>query len=480
MGNSRRKKQGHTGSNNSNLVTNNVKTSCRSEEAAASSMSSESTTDAKEVSSTLVKLTLTSTNKSNNRSNTSSSYISSTTLPHLQAVESGGSGFETRRKDEIDSNNNSKSLLFSWKEILTLCLILVAFAGCSIVVGVAAGVSISIHYYESPENVDRRLMSQWLEGGSVATQHVTGLDPTIVAFSTSFHPSPHHAVPMRVIHTSPNGVRSILNMVEESPTLSKEHSFRNQSNWTFGLGDDEEIFDYEENIPLPPHWGIAIDDWLGNPPKLCPDAKTIGYDSWLKLRLALRDVNRYSAHRFDRWLLYFASLSQKKASRTTSATEYSVTQGSLPFFDDDNLYYEEQFVFTICPGVVLKANSYPLIIDTESVTIECNGCTISGGASHMSFGPEAKNTIVRGITFQHSSRSSVLFHHDGADATFEDCTWIVQGIGRNSGSGRRQIISGLGSIAQVNSSSTVNFYRCSADRPKLTPFPQHIWHNRNP
>lgn len=96
-------------------------------------------------------------------------------------------------------------------------------------------------------------------------------------------------------------------------------------------------------------------------------------------------------------------------------------------------------------------------MNAENVVVECDdGCTIDVGGTHLAFGPHAKNVLVRGITFRGARSSSLTFFHDGADATFEDCSWIG-----NSG------ISGkYGAVADVNSTSSVKFHRCEIGHGK--------------
>lgn len=480
MGNNRKKKQGITpnpAAGRSNASSGSFKLQ---DELAASSMSSESTTEKKEVT-----LNTASLSRNNQRNNGAATAISSgDNESHGSNSRSTFCAKETLLTNDADDMN--KALLFSWKEMLTLCVILLCFAGCSIIVGVAAGVSISIHYYESPENVDhRRLSQQWDEGTTASTtQHVTRLDPTIAAsLSTSQMPfaNPSDAAPLRVIHTSTTGFRSVLHLVEESPSIGNDHTFHHTfSNTTYGSHSDDDgggLYHHPSLDVTPPRWDTEVDNWLLHPPKLCSDSQTMGYDSWRTLRLALQDANRYSALRFEEWMHYFSVLAQRDGLASARSPEGYFTQASssnLPFFQDDSLYYEEQFTFTICPGATLIADREPLLIDTESVTLECDGCTISGGTAHISFGPDAKNALIRGIRFQASSRSSVWMHQNGADAVFEDCTWVLPYRLRSKGA-RPSIISGLPAIAQVNSSSTVKFYRCYAEDPKLKYFFLPAW-----
>jgi hypothetical protein len=124
---------------------------------------------------------------------------------------------------------------------------------------------------------------------------------------------------------------------------------------------------------------------------------------------------------------------------------------SFAAFEDDLLYYEQDVIFTICPGASLRARrGHTIFINAENVVIECDDCTVDVGGTHLAFGPHAKNVLVRGITFKSAHTSSLTFFHDGAEASFEDCFWI----GNSGVSGK------FGAVADVNSTSTVNFYRC--------------------
>jgi hypothetical protein len=105
------------------------------------------------------------------------------------------------------------------------------------------------------------------------------------------------------------------------------------------------------------------------------------------------------------------------------------------------LYYEEDAVFTICPGVTLKARQGPIFVNAENVVIRCVHCTIQVGGSHLSFGPHAKHVLIRGIAFTGAELSSLIFYHDGADVSFEDCSWRRNWGGRGD----------RGEIADMNS-----------------------------
>jgi hypothetical protein len=159
--------------------------------------------------------------------------------------------------------------------------------------------------------------------------------------------------------------------------------------------------------------------------------------------------------------------------------------------------------FVICPGEILDPSSSSsssrrtgrrsqllsssknerenmIFINAPYIQIQCDACTVNGKVgTHFSFGPKAKDVSIVGLTLMGATSSSVLFHHDGADVSFEDCTWMdnVGGVASfttitNKGSST-STAAGAGAVADLNSTSTVNFYRCeisdSKQRPRATP-----------
>jgi hypothetical protein len=404
----------------------------------------------------------------------------SNNLNIMQPVESGGSDCSTvvdaTKSATVGSGNNNtlnptsdwsndiakalqeieganKTFRFSWKEMFAMCLVLFAFACISIFAGIAAGISISVHYYETPENVDLRMLN-YPALDSVSPHRVTILDPAI-ASSNRLHPFKSEDELRRVIHTSTNGQKTLLPIVEESPIMNAADSSSAPPSSSSAHADRASVPVFDEtasSFPQRPRYPVMIlDEWLREQPKLCSDRKTMGYDSWTSLRSAVRDINRYSAHRFDRWHDYFTAVEEMMASPELYPNGAMLNPAS---FADDRMYYEERIVLTICPGAVLKpSRRHAIFINTESVMIECEGCQVVGGSTHLSFGPAAQNTVIRGILFKMAGSSSLLFYHDGAEVAFEDCTWIVR---------ENRKTSSLGAIAEVNSTSLISFSRCVA------------------
>jgi hypothetical protein len=533
MGNNRKKRTGPVNNNTKiSVSTTNTTTNApvpsvlKPDEAAASSMSSESSAE--------LMVSVVTTGVARMMKGATTNTTTTKNIHHHNTLLSNRNHESSLLLWDNNNNNNNEhqyhttpqqTFRFSWNEILALFFMLLSFAIGSIIVGVAAGVSISIHYYESPENLDQRRLAATLpnhrrhrqhhlslwdenggQSGGVHTPTITSIDPTMVTYSQHYYPIPEE----RVVHTDAStGMKIALNVVVESPSLllsstTTTITTSSPSNDTQSVGidyNDNDSHSYNHNRydrnqgetftpPPPPNSGREnFDIWLHTPPKLCSDHQTMGYDSWTSLRHALNDINRYSAQQSDRWIIYFATLATSKSTSSSSYNRYQTTsttynpssfsQRILPTFDDDSLYYEEQFVLNICPGTFLKAGSYPLIIDTGSVTLQCDGCTISGGDSHISFGSSAKNTIIRGITFQNSVRSSsMVLPQDGAEVTFQDCIWVVRYLEIDQS--KRYILPGLNEIANVNSNSIVNFYRCSTIPQKLSRFFLfHWWSSTN-
>ena len=161
-------------------------------------------------------------------------------------------------------------------------------------------------------------------------------------------------------------------------------------------------------------------------PSLCPDGVTMGFQDWNTLKDAIHEANRRSAQRFLEWNKFLASVEDDLQH--------------LPR-DDLSLYYEQDVFFTICPDTTLYARKGPIFVNSENLVIQCQDCTIQVGGSHLAFGPNAKNVLVRGITFRGATTGSLTFHQNGCDAIFEDCSWYA-----NASLGNK-----LGAVADVNS-----------------------------
>ena len=362
-------------------------------------------------------------------------------------------------KDDLDLNAALQQVDGGSKEILIVILGIACSIVLSMVVGIAAGMTISIHYFENQNPVVGSKMNPQerylLYSGPSAYQKVTTLDPNIA--SSNVIQKERDGLDLgKVITTTASGQLNILMVVEETAPLHTEpHYTQHQRvmNETAACGVDGNSTGNFTNdpslrkiIPLPMDEAEALSPgyskWKRSQPNIelrepsirpttCRDGKTLGFDSWTNLRAAVHEANSISAERFMKWSEYFAT-------------------NSFSAFEDDHLYYEEDVVFSICPGAALRARKGPIFINAENVVLECVGCVIDVGGTHLAFGPNAKNTLVRGITFKRARSSSLTFFHDGADASFEDCTWVD-----NSGLNNR-----FGSVADVNSTSVVNFYRC--------------------
>lgn len=197
-------------------------------------------------------------------------------------------------------------------------------------------------------------------------------------------------------------------------------------------------------------------------PSLCPDGVNHGYSDWNVLRAGILEANHYaeSLALMEEYNQFGGGVGQRKEWVVDELTGISMPYQPPPSPEP----------FVICPGITLSQSSYygygsyanisygkkgPIFIDSEDIVIECDGCIVDIGGTHLSFGPNAKGTIVKGITFMGARSSSLIFHHHGAEASFEDCSWIG-----NSGTGN------AGAVADLNSTSSVSFFRCEISDSK--------------
>eukprot|EP00804_Cyclotella_cryptica_P012430 CCRYP_010864-RA/>CCRYP_010864-RA protein AED:0.14 eAED:0.14 QI:61/1/1/1/0.5/0.33/3/1538/458 len=229
-------------------------------------------------------------------------------------------------------------------------------------------------------------------------------------------------------------------------------------------------------------------------PTLCPDGITMGFDNWFTLRDAVSEANALAAEDFLRWNKYLVMMLRDP--------------------DIDPPVFTTPDPFVICPGVKLNQKHPPrmsilaylasflpfsttsspssiiakhnknklssIFINAEDITIECDRCLIDLPGTHFSFGPHARNILIKGITFKSATTSSLTFHHHGATASFQDCYWLYNSGGivasKNNPIGTMNLegnnVGGTmnaGAVADVNSTSSVTFYRCSIDDQRQNP-----------
>lgn len=341
-------------------------------------------------------------------------------------------------------------------------LVMLAYGG---VAGIAAGTSISVHYFE------KSLSERRPTRASLSAQF--GLMPNPSASRiTSFHSASLSANKLLngmsglnhkkktttgVLPSTSFESVEVLMLVEESIPLGTETTFddpacSDQDESGSCLVDDS-FNASEQTDGSSPKLSTAqaklfvahYDEWLKLQPKfqppdpvikptICQDGSS-GFDSWKTLRNAIHEANSINEERSALWSSYYARDSKY-----------------LPVFNDDRLYYEEDMVFRICPGETLRSRRGPITVNAANLILECEDCTLEiGGGTHFAFGPRARNALMKGITFRGATASSLSFFHHGSDAIFEDCTWIG-----NTGASKK-----TGGVADINSTSAVKFYRCS-------------------
>jgi hypothetical protein len=215
-------------------------------------------------------------------------------------------------------------------------------------------------------------------------------------------------------------------------------------------------------------------------PILCSDGYTRGYDDWRMLRAAIQNLNdNYQRngwnslpHYYPKDLEYWNpshhqsyDILQQTATTTSSSStsilgDWGLLSSSSSF---DIVYTQPLEPFTICPGVTLRGRNHfrgrgGIYVNHPDVVIQCDGCTIDMGGTHFQFGSQARGVTIRGLLFMGASTSSLLFQEDGADVTLEDCTWS-----NNSG------LLDDGAVADLNSTSTISFFRCEISDSKQRP-----------
>jgi len=208
-------------------------------------------------------------------------------------------------------------------------------------------------------------------------------------------------------------------------------------------------------------------------PSLCKDGYSYGYSNWFTLRSAIHELSNVYKYAVDRWDHYNAAMSEYERIKFT---HHSKTEEKQQKQDELTIQPPPQLPqhlidfldippdpFVICPYATLRSKrNFPIQVDAEDIVIECDSCVIDVSGTHFSFGAHAKNVILRGLTMTGATSSSLVFHYNGADANFEDCYWV-----NNEGTGVH------GAVADMNSTSTVNFLRCEISDMK-NPLPRSV------
>lgn len=187
-----------------------------------------------------------------------------------------------------------------------------------------------------------------------------------------------------------------------------------------------------------------------HPPKLCAsDGRTYGYSDLATLRLAIDEANR------------------RDAESVVLLDEYD--RNYERYVQDPDGHKEPippvisiPSPYVLCPGAILKKKSrrvmQPIEINATELTIVCyNSCRIEGAGTHLTFGPRARDVLIKGVTFKGATTSSLVFPQHGAEVTFEDC-FFSHNLGNSANN--------TGAIADLNSTSSVSFYRCEISDTK--------------
>ena len=248
-------------------------------------------------------------------------------------------------------------------------------------------------------------------------------------------------------------------------------------------------------------------------PTLCPDGSTIGLDNWFLLRDAILEANAIAAEEFLRWNEYLVKSAKNNSMEPpvyNPPEPFVICPGATlnqksPYRSIFSPYYWASSIVSLLPYTSSSTSSSsksiqsrsslssssaknklsPIFINAEDITIECDMCTVDLPGTHFSFGPHAKNVFIKGITFRGATTSSLTFHHHGAEASLEDCYWLYNsgGMVSNNRNGPYANVNGneglmstppgstttAGAVADLNSTSTVTFFRCVIEDSKQNP-----------
>ncbi len=193
-------------------------------------------------------------------------------------------------------------------------------------------------------------------------------------------------------------------------------------------------------------------------PTLCSDGRTIGFSDLSTLRNAIGELNDAYNLAVSRWEHYNSALSEYKIIKFNHqhGTSADMVDIEAPPALPEHLLDILKTVpdpFVICPHTTLRTSlgrNSPIFIDAEDVVVECDTCVLDTPGTHFSFGSYAKNVIVKGLTMMGATESSIILRYNGAEVIFEDCYWV-----------NNDSVKGMhGSVADMNSTSTVQFFRC--------------------
>jgi hypothetical protein len=223
-------------------------------------------------------------------------------------------------------------------------------------------------------------------------------------------------------------------------------------------------------------------------PTLCPDGRTYGYSDWFTLRDAISEANTLAAQDFLRWNKYLVSMLENpdiEAPVFSAPEPFVICPGvklsqKHPPRTSMASYLSSFFGYGALPSLRNKNKLSSIYVNAEDIVIVCDQCLIDLPGTHFSFGPHAHNVVVKGITFKSATTSSLTFHHHGASASFHDCYWLYNSGGivasKNNPIGTINLdgsnVGGTmnaGAVADVNSTSSVAFYRCSIDDQRQGP-----------
>jgi hypothetical protein len=222
--------------------------------------------------------------------------------------------------------SNHRSSVMTWKEALMIFMVAILMVIASVGVGIAAVMTISIHYYEEP-------------GAATAAHRVTTLDSDI------------QSIPLLPIYTEDV-------VVQELPPLG-EQTFP-QENHTQGM------FRTEATIQ----------------PTLCSDGITMGFQDWNTLKAAIREANSLSAEKFLRWNEYFAEGQEDAFDDKSLYYEedvfFTICPGTTLKARKGPIYINAENIVLECDGCTVDVDGTHLAFGPHARNVLVRGATFKG------------------------------------------------------------------------------------------------------
>jgi len=198
-------------------------------------------------------------------------------------------------------------------------------------------------------------------------------------------------------------------------------------------------------------------------PALCKDGYTYGFSDLGTLQNAIHELSDAYAQAVSQWKIQSNAIAEHDIITFHYGNSHAIDVETPPPLPQHftNILETEPDPFVICPHTTLKAplgRHMTINVNAEDVIVKCDACVIDAPGTHFTFGPLAKNVLIKGVTLTGATETSLVFRNDGADVSFEDCYWV-----------NNESNSMHGAVADMNMTSSVKFYRCEMSDKRVSP-----------